>query len=160
MPFILPSVSSPSSSSLPLPPSMCSWLQHTLRAQQRRRQSTWPGKCLSPSHMRFAAVTNALLCWSLSWSAPLWCLKTFNGQQITFLPWSVFCSFYLVSFRMFQFAKWFWSESKRKSVFVERGSLPILILDILANLATAQTTLTTWSFSFLINNSSSDLPMG
>ena len=81
----LPSASSLSSSSLPLPPSMCSWRQHTLRGRQRRRRSTWPDKCLSPSHMRFAAVTNAPLYWSLSWSARLWCLKTFKGEQNSFL---------------------------------------------------------------------------
>ena len=106
---LLPSASSPSSSSWPSPPSMCSWRQHTQGERQRRRQSTWPDKCRSPSRTRFAAVKNALLCWWLSSSAQSWCLEKKN----IFL----FHSFTFAFARMFQFAKWFWSESKKKKCF-------------------------------------------
>ena len=129
---LLPSASSPSSSSWPSPPSMCSWRQHTQGERQRRRQSTWPDKCRSPSRTRFAAVKNALLCWWLSSSAQSWCLE----KRI----YSCFILLHLLLPGCFNLPNGFGQKVKRKSVFVER--LPsILIPDILANLANAQTTL-------------------
>ncbi len=93
-----PASSAPSSAWLfawPGHPSTCSWRQRTPAERQTRTRNTWPDKCLWLWRRRCVAARTSLRCWSLSWWARWWYLKTTGAKFIYSFEFNQYIEIYI-----------------------------------------------------------------